>query len=344
MIRLSVLSVANVIRNPVRQALLYPWLILTVEWWARARLHVVIPASIAIQGLGAALITIGVVVCLLAVVQFVVEGAGTPEPHYGPTTLVVHGVFRFTRNPMYGGMATILVGEAIAFASFPLLIYSAYWLRIFTRRVRQEERGMYRRFGETYLRYCASTPRWLPGRTGRPPAEVVATIRRSSAPPDDRRRAENRLTVDRMLQRYLREAGQVLLLLAVAGYINSYLGIFSRSTTPFLWFASWTNELNAALGLTLIIATMMPFTPGFRCAPVSFYRLLLGGAGLVLIGAAVFPYVNTGGGVTFAFGTATSGDLVESVIQWVVAVNCLYAATELYWAVSRRHNIASLAS
>src|SRR5438045_2029421 len=120
MLRLIVLSLVNVIRNPLRRAALYPWLILTVEQWARQVFHVTLPTIGATGVVGTFFAVAGICLSVAALVQFIRQGHGTPEPFVEPTKLITSGVFRWSRNPMYVGLLTILVGEVLFFMSLPL--------------------------------------------------------------------------------------------------------------------------------------------------------------------------------------------------------------------------------
>jgi protein-S-isoprenylcysteine O-methyltransferase Ste14 len=78
------------------------------------------------------------------------------------SALVTSGVFRRTRNPMYVGFATMLVGWA-AFLAVPWLLLGPAFFVMFTTRfqVVPEERAMRARFGDAYAAYVRRVPRWL---------------------------------------------------------------------------------------------------------------------------------------------------------------------------------------
>jgi len=120
--------------------------------------------------LGLVLVTAGVLVYLRCALDFIRKGFGTPSPSHPPSALVISGLYRFTRNPMYVGVGMILVGEALLFGSLRLLVYSAFLLVGFHWRiVNYEEPTLRQAFGEAYERYCQSVPRWiLPRLTGTP--------------------------------------------------------------------------------------------------------------------------------------------------------------------------------
>ena len=77
--------------------------------------------------------------------------------------LAVNGHYRFVRNPMYVGMASVLLGEALAFASWILLAYALIVVSAFIAFVHlYEEPGLQRKFGKAYEDYCRQVGRWLP--------------------------------------------------------------------------------------------------------------------------------------------------------------------------------------
>ncbi len=94
---------------------------------------------------------------------FVRFGKGTPAPFDPPREFVARGLYRFVRNPMYIGAVTVILGEALLFASWNLLIYGAAvlaMLHFFV--VLYEEPSLYKRFGEPYRQYLHNVPRWIP--------------------------------------------------------------------------------------------------------------------------------------------------------------------------------------
>jgi len=98
-----------------------------------------------------------------AFVRFVREGLGTPVPIAPPTELVVGGVYRYVRNPMYLALASTVLGQALILGSRKLLLYVTVMALPVSAFVRfQEEPRLASTFGEQYERYCANVPRWVP--------------------------------------------------------------------------------------------------------------------------------------------------------------------------------------
>ena len=99
---------------------------------------------------------------LWCVRDFYVAGRGTLAPWAPPSRLVVVGLYRFSRNPMYIAVSLVLLGWAIAFWSVPLLIYAGIVIGAFHLRVVfGEEPWLARRHGDEWERYRARVPRWL---------------------------------------------------------------------------------------------------------------------------------------------------------------------------------------
>jgi protein-S-isoprenylcysteine O-methyltransferase Ste14 len=120
---------------------------------------------LAVHIIGVILIGAGAFVLLPAFVRFVVEGVGTPAPVAPTERLVVGGLYRYVRNPMYIAVTTTIVGQALFFGRLALLTYAAVFLAICAAFVRwYEEPRELRRFGAEYEAYRRAVPAWLPRR------------------------------------------------------------------------------------------------------------------------------------------------------------------------------------
>ena len=92
---------------------------------------------------------------------FALHGKGTLAPVDPPKVLVVHGLYRYTRNPMYVADLGVLLSEAVFFSSFGLLIYASLgFLSLHLFVLLYEEPHLKRRFGGLYEEYCRLIPRW----------------------------------------------------------------------------------------------------------------------------------------------------------------------------------------
>jgi protein-S-isoprenylcysteine O-methyltransferase Ste14 len=133
---------------------LVPWLLTGWEWrdeWLLLRV------------LGGVLIAVGAAAELHAIARFVLEGIGTPAPVAPPQHLVMGGLYRYVRNPMYVAVMSAIVGEALLLGQPVLLAYAAVLWATFAAFVRlYEEPTLTRQFGDEYEAYRRAVPAWLP--------------------------------------------------------------------------------------------------------------------------------------------------------------------------------------
>ena len=120
--------------------------------------------------LGLLCITLGVVLLAACIFEFARSGRGTLAPVDPPRELVVRGLYRYVRNPMYLSVTTIVLGEVLLMGSRALLFYWALVIVAFNLFViAYEEPTLRRRFGASYERYTTKVGRWLPRLRGRRP-------------------------------------------------------------------------------------------------------------------------------------------------------------------------------
>lgn len=113
--------------------------------------------------LGLAAIGVGAALLFICIWEFARSGRGTLSPVDPPRELVVRGLYRYVRNPMYLSVTTIVLGEVLLTGSRALLIYWAIWfaaVNLFV--IGYEEPALRRQFGEAYERYTREVRRWLP--------------------------------------------------------------------------------------------------------------------------------------------------------------------------------------
>jgi protein-S-isoprenylcysteine O-methyltransferase Ste14 len=121
--------------------------------------------------LGALVTAAGAAVLVHAFARFVREGIGTPAPVAPTQHLVVGGLYRWVRNPMYLAVVACVVGQAALFGSVALLVYGAALLAIFVTFVRlYEEPTLRDQFGAEYDAYRRAVPGWWPARRPSPPS------------------------------------------------------------------------------------------------------------------------------------------------------------------------------
>jgi protein-S-isoprenylcysteine O-methyltransferase Ste14 len=118
-----------------------------------------------LQAVGALLIVAGVIVLVDAFVRFVVEGIGTPAPVAPTQDLVVSGLYRYVRNPMYLAVGATIVGQALLLGRPVLLLYAAaFAVAVFAFVRGYEEPTLAQRFGTRYEDYRRAVPGWWPRR------------------------------------------------------------------------------------------------------------------------------------------------------------------------------------
>jgi protein-S-isoprenylcysteine O-methyltransferase Ste14 len=119
--------------------------------------------GLALELVGAVLILAGVAVLLHAFGRFVIEGIGTPAPVAPPEQLVVGGLYRHVRNPMYVAVTATIVGQAALLGRPGLLLYALAFMSAVSAFAKlYEEPVLSRRFGEEYERYRRGVPAWRP--------------------------------------------------------------------------------------------------------------------------------------------------------------------------------------
>lgn len=114
--------------------------------------------------LGVIFLAGGLTILLRCVYDFYQAGKGTLAPWSPPQHLVTVGLYRFTRNPMYLAVLTIIAGWAL-FNGSPLtgfyLIFAALMFHV--RVIMHEEKWLKTNFSNEWKNYSVNVPRWLPG-------------------------------------------------------------------------------------------------------------------------------------------------------------------------------------
>ena len=114
------------------------------------------------QPLGLVVLTAGIVGLLWCVRDFCVSGKGTLAPWAPPQKLVIVGLYRYSRNPMYVSVVLMLLGWAVSFGSLALYIYAILVVAAFhIRVVRGEEPWLAHTYGSEWEHYKSQVPRWF---------------------------------------------------------------------------------------------------------------------------------------------------------------------------------------
>lgn len=141
-------------------------MVLVVFPWLITRFRVPAREAGWVTGLAWTLIALGLIPLLESIVRFVRVGRGTLMPNVPTEHLVVSGLYRYVRNPMYVGDVVVLLGEAIWFRSGWMCVYTvAIWagFDLFIRKY--EEPTLRKRHGAEYVEYCERVKRWWPSWT-----------------------------------------------------------------------------------------------------------------------------------------------------------------------------------
>jgi protein-S-isoprenylcysteine O-methyltransferase Ste14 len=112
---------------------------------------------------GALLVALGLIGLLNSFARFALQGLGTPAPVFPTRHLVVSGLYRYVRNPMYIAVVMTILGQALIFGNSSLLEYGGIvWLLFHLFVLIYEEPTLRATFGGEYDSFCAEVPRWIP--------------------------------------------------------------------------------------------------------------------------------------------------------------------------------------
>jgi protein-S-isoprenylcysteine O-methyltransferase Ste14 len=121
------------------------------------------PFWLPLRVVGALVLLAGLAVLIDAFARFVIEGVGTPAPVAPTERLVVGGLYRYVRNPMYLAVGGVIVGQALLLGQLVLLPYAAVFGAVVLAFVHwYEEPTLRRQFGESYDEYRRAVPGWWP--------------------------------------------------------------------------------------------------------------------------------------------------------------------------------------
>jgi protein-S-isoprenylcysteine O-methyltransferase Ste14 len=136
---------------------LAPWWI--SHWWFEAPFFGLMIFRFA----GGILIVLGLAGLLECFARFALRGLGTPAPVFPTRHLVISGMYRHVRNPMYIALISTIFGQALLFGNVELLEYGALvWLLTHLFVLMYEEPTLRATFGEEFEQFRAQVPRWIP--------------------------------------------------------------------------------------------------------------------------------------------------------------------------------------
>lgn len=150
-------SAAFLVVAPGTLAVYLPWM------FCRWRIAPPLLGFFAIRVMGLLMIIAGLPILLDSFGHFAIHGLGTPAPVAPPQRLVVSGLYRYVRNPMYVAVSLLIMGQGLFFGSESVLEYGlVVWLGFTAFVVLYEEPTLRGKFGKEYENYCAKVHRWIP--------------------------------------------------------------------------------------------------------------------------------------------------------------------------------------
>jgi protein-S-isoprenylcysteine O-methyltransferase Ste14 len=135
-----------------------------VPWWiSHWRVEAALLGLPVLRLVGGALLALGGGGLLDSFGRFAVQGIGTPVPVFPTRHLVVTGLYRYVRNPMYVAVVSAILGQGLIFGNIQLLEYGGVvWFLFHLFVLIYEEPTLRASFGSEYTTFCAEVPRWIP--------------------------------------------------------------------------------------------------------------------------------------------------------------------------------------
>lgn len=135
-----------------------------MPWWiSRWRFETPVSGWLPLRVIGGLLAVAGAIVLVDSFARFALQGLGTPAPVLPTQHLVITGLYRYVRNPMYLAVASLIFGQGLLFGSLRVLAYGAIVCLCFHLFViAYEEPTLLSTFGPEYENFRAAVPRWLP--------------------------------------------------------------------------------------------------------------------------------------------------------------------------------------
>ena len=134
-----------------------------VPWRYFGLAHVRLSLRNPLHLLGVVCVGLGCGLLVACIWEFARRGRGTLAPVDPPRQLVVQGLYRYVRNPMYLSVTTIVLGEWLLTRSAGLLTFWVVWFAVVNLFViGYEEPALRHQFGAAYDDYSRAVPRWIP--------------------------------------------------------------------------------------------------------------------------------------------------------------------------------------
>jgi protein-S-isoprenylcysteine O-methyltransferase Ste14 len=135
-----------------------------VPWWiSHWRVEAALLGLLTLRFLGGVLLALGAVGILDSFGRFAIQGIGTPAPVFPTRHLVITGLYRYIRNPIYVAVVSTILGQGLIFGNVRLLEYGGLvWLFFHLVVLIYEEPTLTASFGSDYAAFCTGVPRWIP--------------------------------------------------------------------------------------------------------------------------------------------------------------------------------------
>ena len=135
-----------------------------VPWWiSHWRVEAALLGLPVLRFAGGVLLVLGAVGVLDSFGRFAIQGIGTPAPVFPTRHLVVTGLYRYVRNPIYVAVVSTILGQGLILGNVRLLEYGGLlWLFFHLAVLIYEEPTLRASFGSEYSAFCAAVPRWIP--------------------------------------------------------------------------------------------------------------------------------------------------------------------------------------
>jgi protein-S-isoprenylcysteine O-methyltransferase Ste14 len=134
-----------------------------VPWWISGWKVQPLLVSRFMRVVGVLVVAVSILALLESFARFALQGLGTPAPILPTRNLVVNGLYRYVRNPMYLAVVLAILGQAMIFGNVSLVAYGTLvWLICHVFVLAYEEPTLRRTFGSEYDAFCVNVPRWIP--------------------------------------------------------------------------------------------------------------------------------------------------------------------------------------
>ena len=135
-----------------------------VPWWiSRWKMQALFLHFYGFRVIGVSLILVSLPVLLDSFARFALQGLGTPAPPFPTRHLVVTGLYRYVRNPMYVAVVGLIAGQALLLGNRALLFYAIIvWMAFQIFVLLYEEPVLRKTYTAEYEVFCRNVPRWIP--------------------------------------------------------------------------------------------------------------------------------------------------------------------------------------